>query len=76
MLFSRDFHTLCVLIFILHAVLQGLSDFVCSCFQDVEDGFKDLISTFLWPDIGKLTFDVSVHFIYFKVLHLHADVLI
>ncbi|KAL4237397.1 FERM domain-containing protein 6 [Mactra antiquata] len=26
-------------------------------YEDLEDGFKDLISTFLWPDIGKLTFD-------------------
>ena len=34
--------------------------FVLLFFQDMEDGFKDLISTFLWPDIGKLTFDVSV----------------
>ncbi|XP_053395461.1 protein expanded-like [Mercenaria mercenaria] len=26
-------------------------------YEDLDDGFKDLISTFLWPDIGKLTFD-------------------
>ncbi|KAK3600905.1 hypothetical protein CHS0354_013282 [Potamilus streckersoni] len=26
-------------------------------YEDQDDGFKDLISTFLWPDIGKLTFD-------------------
>ncbi|KAH3847905.1 protein expanded-like [Dreissena polymorpha] len=26
-------------------------------YEDMDDGFKNLISTFLWPDIGKLTFD-------------------
>lgn len=32
--------------------------------QDSADGFKDLVSTFFWPDIGKLYFEVNAsHFV-------------